>query len=64
MKLVPPGPNASGEAINDAGVVVGSFLRDGEYHHGFLWSPLLGFVDLGTPNGNVSFAYDVNNANQ
>ena len=57
---------SAAEGINDLGQVVGdSWVQDSSGIPGqekaFSWTPGGGMVDLGTLNGNASYAWDVNN---
>src|SRR5439155_1354085 len=59
------GGNASANAVNDSGQVVGWSNPTGDFRfHAFSWTPAGGMVDLGTLGGSDSFALAVNAGGQ
>jgi probable HAF family extracellular repeat protein len=65
--FLPQGFGAAGSsALNDAGLVAGTFLFPGTgQFRAALFDPARGLIDLGTlPGGGTSLAYGVNNAGQ
>lgn len=55
----------NGQAVSDAGEVVGHSYVNSQSFHAFYWEPMGGMVDLGTlPGANRSSAADINSLGQ